>query len=641
MIVAGFPAGPQSLLVSQSVSFRVIAAVPPTNDIPVVTVRTLLSQIEEGAGPLDVFEVRRTGPLGHTLVVGFSLAGTATVGVDYALPFNLQSAEFARGADTARVVLRPVLDTRGEGRESVVLELRPPVPSSVTGVLPPYVLGELARAESHILDRVPPVAPSVVWQAPTNGTPFRIGDVLHLRVVATDPQGYLPDVEFLALDANGHNTRRIGTSAIRFFVAPTNGTPIAHELDWEATNAFAGANRIVARAPRANGEVVESTVLELTGHAAPVASIVWEAPTAGSAFEIGSTVHLRAVATDPHGSISSVEFRASDASGDNTRNIGMSNLSFLVAPADGTPIPHQMEWVTTNAFSGVNRITVHARRADGAEVASNALELTGQRPTPPPLPSVGIRVERDSATEGAPAEQFVFRIERSGPTTLPLTIHFAAEGTAIRGDVAALQREIDYWLELNPCALCARPTVLVQGNEVTIPAGADSVRIGGSALDEAISEGDETVILRLVPWLPPVSVGSDLLATAYLVDPAHPSAEAVLHDNDATPALPVVTVVEAEIVVWPVNVGRHDAREAAAVLGAVGARHDVGEALGVRVCRIGGVRRALVQRGLRYRVGDAVREDACREEDDERAADRGDQAEQCHGTAPIQSEAFF
>ena len=425
VITAGLPEVLHGLLVSAPITLQVVSATPPpTNPVPVVTVRALEMEIAEGSGVRNAFEVRRSGSLDRPLEVGFNLSGTATFGVDYAIPFGLQTVTFERGDDSAKVTLRPAGDTRIEGIETVVLELRPSGVLVVNGGTPPYYLGEPSRAETRIVDFVPAPDPTLAWQAPAPGTAFALGQTVSLRVQAIDPQGYLPDMEFLVSDANGRNTRLLGSSGIRFLVAPTNGTPIVHELEWISTNGFAGANRIVARAVRANGTTVESPILELRGERAPE-----------------------------------------------------------------TPV-------------------------------------------------VALRVEQDEASEANPGMQFVFRIERSGPATLPLTVRIASEGTAVRGRTEGLQTEIDYWLELNPCALCARPIQWVQGDEITLPAGVSSIRIGGSALDDTLSEGVETVLVRLLP-----GTLSSTDVPAYRVDPAHSLAEAILHDNDMVPELPVVTVV--------------------------------------------------------------------------------------------------
>jgi len=554
MIFAGSPGGPQSLLVSQTVSFQVVTAVPPTNDVPVVTVRTLLAQIEEGAGPRDVFEVRRTGPVDRTLVVGFRLAGTATVGVDYALPFNLQLAEFARGADTARVVLRPAGDSRTEGRESVVLELRPPVPSSVTGARPPYVLGEPIRAESHIVDRVPPPAPSIAWQAPTNGTPFHIGDVLHLRVVATDPQGYLPDVEFLASDASGYNTRRIGTSAIRFLVAPTNGTPIAHELEWVTTNAFAGANRIVARAPRADGTILNSAVLGLTGNTSPQPPAlpvvtVQAIDASGSETNVADTITFEVRRTGPLDEALGVHFVTLGSAqylADYRRSTDPTNAGPHVAlPA---PLVFEIPAGRTNAT--VEFVVIPDTRQEGDETV--VVDLI----QPVPAPNVRLRKtyeigRPDSAravihdtpvVEAPPAVVSVvataspavepglhsrgiagtFTLVRTGPTNRAVTVNYSVSGTARNG------RDYEYL-----------------DGDATLAAGATRRDIRIVPLQDLADEGRETVLLRMRPGRGYV-FGDSTNATVFIDDASGPT--------NAEPSLVITRPADESRLQGPTNV---------------------------------------------------------------------------------------
>jgi hypothetical protein len=104
-----------------------------------VTVSLADASASETGGDTGAFRLTRTPttalPLASPLTVSFTLAGTATNGVDYSLlPLT---ATFAAGQSTVDVVVAPTLDPVAEGNETVVLTLTNAAP---------YTLGSPASA---------------------------------------------------------------------------------------------------------------------------------------------------------------------------------------------------------------------------------------------------------------------------------------------------------------------------------------------------------------------------------------------------------------------------------------------------------------------------------------------------------------
>jgi hypothetical protein len=116
----------------------------------------------------------------------------------------------------------------------------------------------------------------------------------------------------------------------------------------------------------------------------------------------------------------------------------------------------------------------------------------------PVIPVVNIIATDGLAREGAPPNTAAFRIRRSGETNLPLTVHFAIEGTAENG--------VDY--------------VEIQSS-VTIPAGRRSAGVIITPIDDRRVERIETVILRLQPAAL-YNVGRWSAAGAIIVDNDYP-----------------------------------------------------------------------------------------------------------------------
>lgn len=97
-------------------------------------------------------------------------------------------------------------------------------------------------------------------------------------------------------------------------------------------------------------------------HSVIPATLTVKEPVAGQAFEFGATIPVLAVAVDPRGYISRVEFY------DGEQRIGVSELTFIKAPEPGTPIEHHLEW--KGAAVGEHKIIARAKGTDGEAVVS-------------------------------------------------------------------------------------------------------------------------------------------------------------------------------------------------------------------------------------------------------------------------------
>ena len=89
------------------------------NDVSVVSVTPTFNMSEAGAS--QNFTFQRTGSLTAPMTVDFTLSGTATNGVDYALVAG--QATFAAANQFATVTIDPVVDIGVEGIETVVVTL--------------------------------------------------------------------------------------------------------------------------------------------------------------------------------------------------------------------------------------------------------------------------------------------------------------------------------------------------------------------------------------------------------------------------------------------------------------------------------------------------------------------------------------
>lgn len=140
---------------------------------------------------------------------------------------------------------------------------------------------------------------------------------------------------------------------------------------------------------------------------------------------------------------------------------------------------------------------------------SGAVTIADNDSPPPPLPIVTIVATTPNATEAGPVSG-AFTLSRTGSTAGGLTVRYSVGGTAVNGsDYATLS------------------------GTASFPAGSPSTIVTVLPVDDALQEGNETVVLTLTDD-PAYTVGSPGSATVTIVD------------NEEPPSLPsrVLNLVE-------------------------------------------------------------------------------------------------
>jgi len=85
------------------------------------------------AGPVSsVFTLTRTGDLSSTLIVNYTLAGTATPGVDYTTP-GAGKATFLAGSPTATITLPTIDDLLSDPGETIISKITAPAGYTISG----------------------------------------------------------------------------------------------------------------------------------------------------------------------------------------------------------------------------------------------------------------------------------------------------------------------------------------------------------------------------------------------------------------------------------------------------------------------------------------------------------------------------
>ncbi len=179
--------------------------------------------------------------------IRYAVGGSARNGED----FSLLDGDLTLGAGEteAELLIGALEDGLQEPEETVVIKLMDD---------PSYRLDpSSAWAQVTIFDSTETTTPLLNMVTPTRGERLRIGSECSLKLVAVDPNGFLPVVSFWA------NDKPIGESRIQFIRAPDAGTPIEHNLIWKIDSE--GPIRLEAVAVDASGNRVASAAVLILG----------------------------------------------------------------------------------------------------------------------------------------------------------------------------------------------------------------------------------------------------------------------------------------------------------------------------------------------------------------------------------------
>ena len=217
-------------------------------------------------------------------------------------------------------------------------------------------------------------------------------------------------------------------------------------------------------------------------------------PQSGDTFPPSSNIEIDVGVQDPDGWVHSVEFFA------NGVKIGEQSIEFIQAPPPGLEQMFSLVW--SNVTTGRYLLAARAIDDNGAASTSEPVAIV-VGDVPPLVPVVSIIATDPLASERVSTNgtnTATFKIYRTGPTNLDLTVFYSVHGTASNG--------VDY-VEI--------------GSPATIPAGRHSAKVVIVPIDDDLKEESETVVLKLEPdpTLGPVAryeIGRPDKAAAIIVD---------------------------------------------------------------------------------------------------------------------------
>lgn len=175
-------------------------------------------------------------------------------------------------------------------------------------------------------------APSATLVSPVSGTGLSVGTPISLIASASDTDGTIASVSFLA---NG------------LFIGTSTAPPYA--FSW--TPGAAGGYSLVARAVDNSGNVTESTAVSVNVAANNAPTISISAPRQGSSVVLGSSTTLRALAGDSGGNVTDVSFYGNG----------------VLLGSDAT-VPFELDW--TPKADGIYRLVATATD-NGGDLSSS------------------------------------------------------------------------------------------------------------------------------------------------------------------------------------------------------------------------------------------------------------------------------
>ncbi|MCI0455949.1 MAG: S8 family serine peptidase [Gemmataceae bacterium] len=485
--------------------------------LPVVTITATDAAAAEINNP-GAFTITRSGPTTAELTVNFTVGGTATNGTDYTAIAT--SATIPIGASSATVTINPVNDGVPEPTETVMLALSDnssylvgaPNTATVTiadglGInFPPDLqpIADLAVPPEQQVVNVPlsvtdpnsdPIsftatAQSLAYLVSQQNGPFTYFPVYDnfygqqekwLQVPSGQWYFLLSTGEFFRWDNSaGANGPAVGVVGVGYYQDPTRlQNPAAN--DPHATLAFADNTLTITR-DLAWGSSAVVTVTASDGHGGsdtetftflvtsadlPTVTITATDANAGEPANAGTFTVTR---SGPTTAALTVNFTVGGTASNGTDYTAIATSMTI-------PIGASFATVTINpiddaAFEGdetaVVSLSTGSYLADAPRTATVTIADND-------LPAVTITATDASAGETSGGTNAgTFTISRSGPTTAALTVNFTVGGTASNGT--------DY------------TTILLS---VTIPIGAPSATVTINPIDDALSEGIETVVLTL------------------------------------------------------------------------------------------------------------------------------------------------
>jgi hypothetical protein len=461
------------------------------NDLPTVTIVATDAAAAEAGNNTGTFTVNRTGPTTSSLSVSVGIGGTATNGGDYAGISSLIT--LAAGQASATVTITPAADNLVEGDESVALTIN-------ANAL--YTVGTPTSATVTIADD-----PAIVNISATDATAAEVGTNSGTFTV-TRAGGNLAATLSVTVGIGGTATNGGDYSGISSIVSiPANQPSATVTIAPLADNLVEGSETVVltisASSTYSIGAAGTATVT-----IADDPAIVSINATDASASEVGPDGGMFTV-TRAGGNQAAALSVSVGIGGTATNGGDYAGISSLVSiPANQAsatvtiaPLPDNVVEGSETVVLTINTSTTYSIGASG-----NATVNIADNPA-----VVSVTASDAGATEGGDTGTFTFA-RVGGNQAAALSVSVGIGGTATNGgDYTGIS------------------------SLVSIPANQASTTVTISALADALTEGNETVVLTLNTSTL-YQVGTPGSATVTIADAVLPAVTIAAPDASASEA---------------------------------------------------------------------------------------------------------
>jgi hypothetical protein len=331
---------------------------------------------EPGNNP-GSFTISRSGGTNAALTVPLVFSGTATNGVDYAaIPTNIT---LAAGQYSSNITVTPISEPNSIGYKTVILTL-PRQKLVKSAAAPAFLVGSLDRALVYLVYHYTNLPPSVSLVSPSNGSSFLSKPNIVVGATASDSNGWVTAVQFLA---NGASLGVVSNYPFGTFplqplvmkeshglVLPTLPGARVSRYQFVWTNVPSGAYALQAVATDNAGLQTTSAVVNITVTTnLPVPQVRIVSPASGAEFPDQAPINLFAAAGETNGVINTVEFFA------NGNSLGTATNYLAAEPMMPAPAPIRLQWLPyylqwTNAPIGSNSLTAVATDNNGTKATS-------------------------------------------------------------------------------------------------------------------------------------------------------------------------------------------------------------------------------------------------------------------------------
>jgi hypothetical protein len=349
-------------------------------DVSFVTVQATQPLATEPGNNPATFTFSRGGDTNAAITVNFKIGGTASNGVDYAAVSNTIS--FAAGQTSSNLLITPISEPSATGHKTVILKLLRHAEFDSTNSSN-YFAGSLERAVAYIAYNYTNVPPTVSIVSPTNGTSFLSLPNINIAANASDSNGWVTSVEFLANGASvgvvSNSLFEGGPVPLGFRESHGSMVPIipgrhVSRFSFVWTNVMPGNYGLTAIATDNAGLQTTSAVVNITvttNLPMPMVRIV--SPMNGAVLPDQAGINLYAAASESNGVIDTVEFLA------NGTNLGVAT-NYLATEPSG-PFQFRNQWLPyyfrwTNATVGSNVLTAVATDNNGTKTTSAPVSIT-------------------------------------------------------------------------------------------------------------------------------------------------------------------------------------------------------------------------------------------------------------------------